>query len=116
MSSDLLKRRVAARQRIKQVGGHSFTLRRPTKFELVKYASLTVLDYLCECVDDCDLTEADVVSNGSAEVKLPFDRALFRDWLYERDDLWGPLTEELKDMVKTHSAALEEDAKNSLPG
>lgn len=110
--SDLLKRRIAARQRIKEAGSHTFTLRRPTEFEKVKFASLTVLEYLCECIDDCDLTEADLIDGGSAEIKVPFERGLLFDWLQEKPSLWKPLMDELLTMVDGHAAALEEAAKN----
>lgn len=110
--SDLLARRIAARQRIKQAGGHTFTLRRPTEFEKVKFSSLTVLEYLCECIDDCDLSEADLFDGGSADLKIPFERGLLFDWLQEKPELWKPLMDELGDMAKTHAAALEAAAKN----
>lgn len=110
--SDLLSRRIAARQRIKQAGGHSFTLRRPTEFELLKFRSLSVLEYLCECIDDCDLTEADLIGNGSADIKVPFSRPLLFDWMQEHPELWQPLTDELSSMVKAHGEALEDAAKN----
>lgn len=110
--SDLLKRRIASRQRIKEVGGHSFTLRRPTEFEMVKFSGLTNLEYLCACLDDCDLTEADLVANGNPEIAVQFDSALVFDWLQEQPDLWKPLSDELRDMVNAHRATLEEAAKN----
>lgn len=112
MSADLLKRRIAARQRIKEAGGHRFTLRRPTEFEMVKFSGMTRLEYLCACIDDCDLTEADVVDGGSSELAVPFDRALLFDWMQEHPELWIPLADELAAMVSAHRASLEEAAKN----
>lgn len=112
MSADLLKRRIAARQRNKEAGGKRFTLRRPTEFELVRHAGSTRLEFLCACIDDCNLTEADVVSNGNAEVAVPFDRDLVFDWLQEQPDLWKPLSDELNDMLRVHREAREEAAKN----
>lgn len=112
MSADLLKRRIAARQRVKEAAGHRFTLRRPTEFETVKFSRLTRLEYLCECIDDCDLTEADVIAGGSPEVAVPFDRALLFDWMQEHPELWIALADELADMVSAHRAALEEASKN----
>lgn len=114
--NDLLKKRIASRQRIKTEGGHSFTLRRPTEFEKVRYSELTMLEYLCQMIDDCDLTEADLVANGSAEVKVPFERALFTDWMQEHPELWLPLFTELGDMVKAHAAERDDALKNSVPG
>lgn len=110
--SDLLKRRIAARQRIKEAGGHTFTLRRPTEFEKVKFASLTMLEYLSQCIDDCDLTEADLFDGGNSEAKVPFERGLLFDWLQENPELWTPLMDELRSMVDSHAATLEEAAKN----
>ncbi|MDO9007222.1 MAG: hypothetical protein Q8K57_13440 [Thiobacillus sp.] len=112
MSADLLKRRIAARQRNKELEGKTFTLRRPTEFELVKYANSSRLEFLAACIDDVNLTEADVISNGSAEVPVPFDRALVFDWLQEHSEMWKPLSNEVNDMLRVHREAQEEAAKN----
>ncbi len=110
--SALLERRIKARQRIVEIDGHRFVLRRPTEYDRVRNAERTVLEYAAEMVDDCNLTEADLFDGGSAEVAVPFDRALFFDWLSEHSRFWKPLTEALADMVKTHDEQLEAAAKN----
>lgn len=110
--NDLLSKRIASRQRNKTEGGHTFVLRRPTEFEKLKFSELTMLEYLCQLVDDCDLTEADLIGNGRAEVKVPFERALFSDWMQEHPELWNPLLLELRDMVKVYEDAQGEAVKN----
>lgn len=107
-----IERRIAARQRIVEAGGKQITLRRPTEYEKVKHQNLPLLEYICQFVDDCPLTEADLFDGGSAEVHVPFDRDLFMDWLFEQTDLWSPLVNALNDMVAQHEARHEEALKN----
>lgn len=110
--SALLERRIKARQRIVEIDGHRFVLRRPTAYDRVRNADRTVLEYVAEMVDDCNLSEADLFEGGSAEVAVPFERALFFDWLSEHSAYWKPLSEALADMVKAHDDKLEAAAKN----
>jgi hypothetical protein len=112
MSADLLKRRIAARQRNKLAGGKTFTLRRPTEFEQVKFSDQPRLEFLAACIDNVDLTEADLFNGGSAEIAVPFDRALVLDWLQEHSELWRPLSDEINDMLVAHLNEMGSAAKN----
>lgn len=112
----LLERRIAARQRIVELVGKQITLRRPTEYEKAKYYRLPPIEYVCQFVDDCPLTEADLFDGGNAETPVPFDRALFADWLAEKPDLWKPLVDALGELNAQHEAARAEALKNSNPG
>ena len=106
------ERRIAARQRIVELSGKQITLRRPTEYEKVKHGGLPLLEYICQFVDACQLTDADLFDGGSPDLEVPFDRDVFQDWLFEKPDLWKPLADALNDMVAQHEQARSEAVKN----
>lgn len=107
-----LERRLAARQRIVPVGGKQVTLRRPTEYEKVRHGHLPLLEYVCQFVDACPLSEADLFDGGSAEIDVPFEREVFQDWIQDKPDMWKPLAEALGEMVKQHDEASAAAVKN----
>jgi hypothetical protein len=107
-----LERRLAARQQIVEVGGKQVTLRRPTEYEKVLHGNLPLLEYVCQFVDACELSEADLFDGGSAEVLVPFEREVFQDWILDKPDMWKPLAEALGEMVKRYQEANADALKN----
>lgn len=50
--------------------------------------------------------ENDVVPGGASDA-LPFDAALYRQWISDRKDLWPPLVEAFIKAIEAHKASVE---------
>lgn len=113
--ADLIAKRLAARESTVEAGGHAFTLRRPTAYDLSRIRagidSGKTYDLLCRFVVGWDLREIDLVPGGSP-VPAPFDAALWADYLADTPELWSPLGDALTAQIAAHDAALEAAAKN----
>ena len=62
-----------------------------------------------------NVKESDIVEHGDPH-PAEFDRDDAREWLADRPDLFGAITEGLLAGYKAHTAELEEKLKNSSPG
>lgn len=106
--STLVEKLRRARERNVEAGGHVFTVRRPTDLEAAGLGSHgDLLDY----VVGWDLRGADLLPDGGPE-PAPFETEVFREWIADRPDLWGPLTDAVREAYAAHVAAREERAKN----
>lgn len=111
MSTLIDKLRKAREQKV-EVGGHSFTVRRPTDLEAMSLrAASGVADLLPFVVGWEAVREIDLVPGGSA-VPVAFDAAVCAEWLADRPDLLEPLVEAILAGYRAHVAALEAAAKN----
>lgn len=101
-----------AREQVVEVGGHRFTVRRPTDLEMIEargeFRPRWGLQFV---VDWQDVTEADIIPGGSP-VAVPFDVALCAEWLADRPDLMTPLVEAALRAYTAHADALEAARKN----
>src|SRR5438128_700032 len=81
-----------AREFTLEVGGFTFTLRRPTETEWVDNVSGagTTERFLPFVVDWSGVKEMDMINGGDPH-PLPFDRDVCREWLRDRSDLYGPI-------------------------
>lgn len=111
----LLAKRLAARESVVEAGGHKFTLRRPTAYDLSRIRSGIdsgrTYDMLCRFVVGWDLRQIDLIPGGDP-VAAPFDAEVWADYLADTQPLWGPLGDALMAQVEAHEAALGEAAKN----
>jgi len=100
-------------------GSWEFTITRPTDMDMLDFRAagrVTQGDLLKRFVMGWDgVTETDVIPGGSG-VAVPFSADLFAEWIVDRPYLWDILTAAIIDGYKAHEAALEESAKNSMPG
>jgi hypothetical protein len=110
MHAALAKRHKAREQQF-AVGGHRYTVRRPTAAQLARLADGTRLDLVRECVVGWDLTYLDLYPGGDA-VSAPFDADLWGDWLDDHADLWEPLAEAVLGLIRAHQDGLEAAEKN----
>lgn len=108
----LIEKLRRARERDVEVGGYTFTVRRPTDLEAIALrGSHAGADLMPFVVGWRGVREIDLVPGGSA-VDVPFDAEVAADWLADRPDLLWPLVDAIIDSYRAHVAALEEAQKN----
>jgi hypothetical protein len=101
-----------AREQCVEVGGYTFTVRRPTDIEAMALRGASgIADLLPFVVGWSGVKEIDLLPSGDA-VPAAFDADLAAEWLADRPDLLQPLVEAIMDAYRAHVAAMEEVAKN----
>lgn len=101
-----------ARESAVEVGGYTFTVRRPTDIEMLDLQGEgSVARLLPFVVGWAGVKELDLVPGGDPH-PLPFDGAACAEWLADRPDLLGPLVSEIVASYGRHAAALDTAAKN----
>lgn len=108
---DYLQKRLAARETTVAVDGHSYTIRRPTARQMAELSQATQYEAVQACVVGWDLTGLDLYPGGGPE-PVPFDPAIWADWLADSPGLWTPLWEAITAQIAAHSERLETAAKN----
>lgn len=115
MSKALIEKLRRARESKVTVDGKSYTIRRPTDIEVWR---------LKEAGDDSDYTlatrfvvgwelvEMDFDRGGGPDA-VPFDAALWTDWLADKPLMWGPIAKAVVDEYTRHAAANKAAEKNS---
>lgn len=113
--ADLIQRRHAARETVIEAGGHKFTLRRPTAYDISRIHagvdSGRTFDLLCRFTVGWDLKEVDLVPGGDP-TPAPFSSEVWADYLADTPDLWAPLGDALTAQIEARDKALEDAAKN----
>lgn len=105
------KIRKSREQRV-DVGGYTFTVRRPTDIEAMALRNAGgIADLLPFVVGWEGVKEIDLVPGGNA-VPVAFDPVVAAEWLADRPDLLQPLVEAIMESYRAHVAALEGAAKN----
>ncbi len=109
----LLDQRIKARISTVEADGRVFSIRRPTDEEALKIArdGVDMLDVVRSFTVGWDLSELDIVSSGTSE-KVPFDAALFSDWIADQPHLWVPIGEAILNAFKAHVEKREAAVKN----
>ena len=109
--SVLLKRREKARQGTVKVGEYTFTFRRPTEYRMFQLyeEGLNAVDLCDECVIDWsdNVTESVLIPGGGSD-KVPFDKALWRDWCADSPEFWDPIAKAIKALYVSHTGEVEE--------
>lgn len=101
-----------ARETNVEIGGFTFTVRRPTDIEAMHLRAAESLGDLVRFVVGWQgVQEIDVVPGGAA-VDLPFNAGVAAEWLADRPDLLKPLVDSVIDTYHAHVKALEGAAKN----
>ena len=101
-----------ARESTVEVGGYTFTVRRPTDLEMFELqGSVSAGRLLPFVVGWSGVKELDLVPGGDPH-PLPFDAAACAEWLADRPDLLGPIVSALVDRYAQHTEALGVAAKN----
>lgn len=109
----LLDQRIKARTSTVEADGRVFSIRRPTDEEALKIGrnDIDMLDVVRSFTIGWDLTELDVVSSGTSE-KIPFDSALFADWIADQPQLWVPMGEAILNAYRLHAEKRDAAVKN----
>lgn len=94
------------------VGGFTFTVRRPTDIEMIALQGTGTVARLLPFVIGWDgVKEIDIIPGGDPH-PVKFDRETCDEWLSDRPDLLGPLVEQIMDLYRSHVDALGATAKN----
>ena len=101
-----------ARERNVEVGGYTFTVRRPTDIEAMALRGASgIADLLPYVVGWQGVNEIDLIPGGSP-VPTPFAADVAAEWLADRPDLLQPLVEAIMAAYRDHVATMEDAAKN----
>ena len=106
----------SARESQVPVGGHGFTLRRPTELEMIEIRmsdqgrGRAVLPFVVGW--DLTVTALAMGIPGGDAHPVAFDPALRDEWLTDRLDLLQPLADALFAAVAARTAKLEDAKKN----
>ena len=111
MSKALIEKIRKAREQNVTAGGHTFTVRRPTDGELAYLPDNQTYTLLCRFVVGWDFHELDIIPGGGPE-PVPFDAAVWAEWIGDRSDLWLELGAPLLTSYKAHEESLRAAAKN----
>lgn len=100
-----------AREVAVEADGKQFTIRRPTDEEAAQLQEATAIVYVKKFTMDWELTELDIIPGGGPE-KVPFDAALFAEWVADKPTLWIPLGTAILDAYRAHCEKREVAEKN----
>jgi hypothetical protein len=111
--SSLIERIRKARQTRVTVEGKTFIVRRPTDWEFAEMRKSEILqmDIMERFVEGWEgVTELDLVPGGGA-TPVEFDRALFVEWIADKEQYWTPLTDAVVNEFIAHRKSLGESEK-----
>jgi len=106
-----------ARETEAEADGRKFTIRRPTdeEFEEFREAGLgnrAAMMYLVRAFTiGWELTELDLIPGGDG-VAVPFDSALFADWVADQPATWAPLALAVVGAYNAHTDKRKAAVKN----
>jgi len=107
----LLEKIRKAREKQVEIDGFSFTIRRPTDYEIAQYSERDPLDLVKQFVVDWTLKEIDLVPGGNPE-RVAFDADLLAEWGSDHLTVIVSLLNEIKqayaDFVEQREQALGE--------
>lgn len=116
----LLAKLRKARQSTVKAGGFKFTFMRPTTYQASQILAgrmdiyEVARDYVCDWAreDGTPLQEKDIelIPAPSDEI-VPFDRALWAEWLQDHDDWWSIIEKAIMDAFVSFSGGREESKK-----
>lgn len=110
MSALVDKLRRAREERV-EVGGFTFTVRRPTDIEMMELSGGGTVARLLPFVVGWDgVKESDLISGGDPH-PLPFDALACAEWLADRPDLLEPLVARIMERYRDHADKLAAAAK-----
>lgn len=114
MSQALIEKIRKARETVVTVGGHNYTVRRPTDMDMAEIAGqggVPIKEYLRRFVVGWDVKEIDLVPGGSPE-PVPFTPDLLVEWVSDRPGDWKPIADAIKAGYSAHVAKREAAVKN----
>lgn len=101
-----------AREHQVDVGGFTFTVRRPTDVEMMEMRGPGSVSRLFPFIVGWEgVKELDLIPGGDPH-PLAFDADVCKEWLADHPELLGPLIDKILGSYREHAAALEAAAKN----
>lgn len=118
MGNSVIARLRAARNSAVPSAGRTFTVRRPTDLEMHEMAGKIDQRALLVrfVVNWGTMSEVDLGIPGGGPEPVPFDGALWEEWIADHPEHWDDITTAVVTGYRAHKAAMEESAKNSAPG
>jgi hypothetical protein len=107
--SPLLEKLRRSRETNVEVGGHNFTIKRPTDFDLGELAEVgyTAKEVLKKFVVDWPgMQEIDIIPGGDP-ILVKFDADVFAEWVSEQKETWTFLRDQIWELYTEHNKALE---------
>jgi hypothetical protein len=87
---------------------YDFVVRRPTDMEMLESKKFTRAELFQKFVVDWPgMKELHLVPGGTG-IEVPFDAELFVEWVADRPELWGPLSEAIVESYQRHQKALDD--------
>lgn len=100
-----------AREKAVEVGGFSFTIRRPTDVEMVEFAGTKKAESLLKFVVGWDrVKEIDLIPGGDP-VPAKFDAEACQEWLTDRSDLFPEVINAIIESYQAHKVAVGDAEK-----
>jgi len=114
MSNPLIEKMRRARETKIEAGGYTFTVRRPTDLELAQMSGRETLQI--DLVRDfvvgwAGVNQIDCIPGGDAS-PVAFDPPLYREWIVDRPELWGPISAAVMQAYQTYRETRGDAAKN----
>lgn len=102
-----------ARETGVEADGRKFTIRRPTDEEAAAISANGdgLLAIVKRFVTGWALVELDLIPGGGPE-KVPFDSALFAEWVADQPEVWTPLGTSILEAYKAHTDKRDAAVKN----
>lgn len=105
-----------ARESKVTIGGHGFTVRRPTQLQIVQmqreHGGMS-LEGAVQFYTAWDFTELDLGLPGGTGAEVPFEHEALQEWVADHPEHWADFIKGVTDAYQKHQAKLEEDSKNS---
>jgi hypothetical protein len=100
-----------ARETTIEINGKSWTIRRPTDEEATQFGQAGLFDIVKRFVIGWELIELEIIPGGGPE-KVPFDSALFAEWVADQPEVWEPLGTAILEAYKAHAEKRDASLKN----
>ena len=96
-----------------EADGRKFTIRRPTDEEMAIWRETgdSLVAAVKRFVIGWELVELDLIPGGGPE-KVPFNSALFAEWVADQPAVWTPLGHAILESYKAHAAKRDVAVKN----
>jgi len=117
--TELIEKLRKARQQQITVEGVHFTVQRPTDLQIAEQGAnnFRQSDVLQQYVVGWDqVTEITLGIPGGTASPVPFDSALFVEWVADNPNFWGPLCDKITELYQQHIKKLAANEKKPDAG
>ena len=110
---NLIEKIRAAREQKVSIGKGTFTIRRPTDEEAIQFSrdDVGLVEIVKRFTTGWNLQEIDLIPGGSP-TDIPFDGALFSEWVADQPEVWEPLGQAVLNAYRAHTEKRDTAEKN----